>query len=200
VILPRGWQVATSPEQLLPDYWLGWKNYRWGRQPTLSQADLEQITGAVSAVAPTPLSAQYVYRAFEMPAEIEVVVLRQVWLLLVSALATFGLGLLAMYTPLVRSGALWLGLVLLLLAGLFSYPESALLAIQVILAGGLMTFATSVLRRVFVADASPPFPATNYLPSESSIEVTETWQPKPLDKSPISSGTTATLRTGGSSS
>ena len=200
LILPRGWQVATSPEPLTPDYWLGWKNYRWGRQPTLSQADLEQMSGAVSAAAPTPLSAQYVYRAFEIPAKIEVVVIRQTWLLLVGVLAAFGLGLLALNTSLARSGVFWLGLALTLLAGIFSYPEMALLAIQVVLAGGLMTCSTSMLRRVFAKETSPPFSATSFPPRESSIETTETWQPQPLGEDPTTSETTATLRTGGPSS
>ncbi len=200
LILPRGWQVTTSPQQLLPDYWLGWKNYRWGRQPSRSQANLEQITGAVSAMAPTPLSAQYVYRAFEMPTEIEVVVIRQVWLLLIGSFAAFGLGLLALTTSIARSGLFWLIVALTLLVGIFSYPEVALLAIQVVFVGGLMTFATSVLRRIFVQDTSPSLTATNYTPHESSIEATAPWQPQQLGDSPTSSGTTVTLRTGGPSS
>ena len=200
LILPRGWQVATSPEQLLPDYWLGWKNYRWGRQPTLSQSDLEQITSAVSVVSPPPLSAQYVYRAFEIPAEIEVVVLRQVWLLLAGVLAVFGLGALALRTTLARSGLFWLALALTLLAGVFSYPEVTLLAVQVVLAGCLMVFATSVLHRVFAKEILPPFAVGNNPPMESAVEATETWQPQPLGENLATSETTATIRTGGPSS
>ncbi len=197
LILPRGWQVATSPNELLPDYWLGWKNYRWGRQPTLLQADLEQITGAVSAMAPTPMSSQYVYRAFEMPAEIEIGVLRQVWLWLVGTLVAFALGSLILYTRLARSGLFWLGLALALLAGIFSYPEITLLAVQVVLAGGLMTFAMSVLRRFFAKDAGATFSATQLPSKESAVEATATWQPQPLGGSAASSETTATMRPGG---
>ena len=200
LVLPRGWQVAASPKQLLPDYWLGWKNYRWGRQPTLAQADLEQITGAVTEVAPPQLSAQYVYRAFEIPDEIEVVVHRQVWLLLAGTLAAFGLGMLALRTSLARNGLFWLGLALALLAGIFSYPEVTLLAVQVVLAGGLMTFATSVLRRVFAKETTPSFAASGYPSQESAVEATETWQPQPLGENQTSAETTATMRTGGPSS
>ena len=199
LVLPRGWQVAASPEHLLPDYWLGWKHYRWGRQPTLSQADLEQITGADSLVAPPTLSAQYVYRAFEIPAEIEVVVLRQVGLLLAGVLGAFGLGVLALRTALAQSGLFWLALALTLLVGIFSYPEVTLLAVQVVLAGGLMTFATSVLRRVFAKEILPPISATSNPLQESAVEATETWQPKPLGENPAPSETTATMRTGGPS-
>ena len=197
LILPRGWQVATSPAKLLPDYWLGWKNYRWGRQPTLSQADLEKITGAVSAMAPTPMSSQYVYRAFEMPAEIEIGVLRQVWLWLVGTLVAFALGSLILYTRLARSGLFWLALALALLAGIFSYPEITLLAVQVVLAGGLMTFAMSVLRRVFAKDAGATFSATQLPSQNSAVDATATWQPQPLGGNAASSETTATMRPGG---
>ncbi len=197
LLLPRGWQVATSPQKLIPDYWLGWKNYRWGRQPTLSQAHLEQITSADSGASPTALSTQYVYRAFEIPIEIEVVVLRQFWLSLACALAAFGMGLLWFYTSLARSGLFWLGLALTLLLGIFTYPEVSLLATQVLLAGGLASFVMNTLRRVFAKDPSTPFPATSYPAGESSIDATETWQPQQLGNVPSTSETTATMPTSG---
>jgi len=192
LILPRGWQLATSPKQLVADYWLGWKNYRWGRQPTLSQADLEQITGGRPAVAPAPLSSQYVYRAFEIPSEIQVVVIRQAWLFVACALGAFGIGLLCLYTSLARNGIFWLSLSLSLLAGIFSYPEIMLLAIQVILAGGLMTFVTAILRRIFSNEAASRISITNYQ-LDPSIEVTENWQRRQQGGQSDATETTATL-------
>jgi len=197
LVLPRGWRVATAPPQLIPDYWLGWKNSRWGRQPTFSQSELEQITSAVQGAAPPPLSTQYVYRAFEIPAEIQVVVVEQVGLLLVGALVAFGVGLLWLYTPLARSGLFWLVLSLVLMLGIFAYPEVTLLATQTILTGGFLTFATGVLRHVFGSVAIASSPPTH---THSSIETTETWQQQTPGQSPASSGTTATLPTGGPSS
>ncbi len=198
LVLPRSWQLTSSPPQLIADYWLGWKHYRWGRQPALSQQDLEQRTGATSAIAPTALSTQYVFRAFEVPEEVQVVVIRQAWLVMGSVLAAFGFGLLGLYTSLARSGVFWLCLALTLLAGIFSYPEIALLAIEVVLAGGLMTFVARVLRQVF-ASGTPPRQASAGHLHEESTQVTELWQRPPADARPDIAETTASLPTSGPS-
>ncbi len=200
LVMPRGWQVATSPKQLIADYWLGWKNYRWGRQPTLSQTDLERFTGATSTVVPTPMSAEYLFRAFEVPVEIQVVVIRQAWVFLAGTLVAFGLGMLWLYTSLARNGIFWLCLTLILFAGIFSYPEITLLAIQTLLTGGLLTLVTFVLRHIFAERADAPLAAQGY-PIESPAEATVTWQ-QPGSQHPKSQHTdaeetTATLRPGG---
>ena len=198
LILPNGWQAGTSPEQLIPDYWLGWKNYRWGRQPTLTQADLEQITGSVSAAPPTHLSTQYVYRALEMPDEIRITVIRRSWLFLGCALIAFSIGLIWLYTSFARSGMFWLAIAFILMFGVFTYPEITLLVVEVILLAGLMTFATAVLRRVFAqGPRTSTFAAS--LSADSSAEITEPWQHQ-SGLSPTGSETTATIRTSGPSS
>ncbi len=148
LILPQRWQLTSAPEQLIPDYWLGWRNYRWGRQPTLSQADLEQHTGAEPEMAPPPLSNQYVFRAFDLPTSIEFVVIRQLWVFLACAMGVFCLGLLCIYTPIARQAYFWLGLSLSLLAGVLRYPEITILLIELILAGSLMALIAHVLRRL----------------------------------------------------
>ena len=197
LILPRSWQVTTSPPKLTGDYWLGWKNYRWGRQPNLSQQDLEQITGAVTAVGPTPLSTQYVYRAFDVPNKVQVVVIRQGWLFMIAALSAFGFGLLWLYTSLAQSGLFWFSLALALFTGIFSYPEITLLVIEVILAGGVMTFAASVIRRAFSVGDSLKHLETYAEQQETTDEFTEAWQLQPADQQESTSETTTALRTGG---
>jgi len=194
LILPRAWQVTTAPKQLTADYWLGWKNYRWGRQPTLSQADLEQITKAFSSQAPAPLSTQYVYRGFEIPEKMQVVVIRQTWLFVACTLLAFGIGLLWLYTSMAQNGVFWLLLSSTLLAGIFSYPEVTLLAIQAILTGGLMTLAAKILRQTFTVQ-TPLGPAGSTLQPESSAHITESWQPSGQRSDSVE--TTATMRTGG---
>lgn len=193
LILPRHWLLASAPAELNAEYWLGWKNYRWGRQSTFSQADLEQRTSGVPADSPPEQSTQYVFRAFEIPAEIQVTVLRQSWLLLFGSLIVFGIGLLCLYTPVARSGLFWLGLALASLMGVFSYPEMTLLVIEVILVGGLLTFVTSLLRRVFVVKVNGATAPRN---TEPVPEVTESWQQHKLiggDEGAGHSETTATL-------
>jgi len=195
LVMPRGWQVTASPKQLLADYWLGWKNYRWGRQPTLSQTDLERFTGVTSTVMPAPLSAEYVFRAFEIPAEIQVVVIRQIWVFLVGTLVAFGLGMLWLYTSLARSGIFWLCLSSMLLAGIFSYPEISLLAVQTLLLGGLLTLITFVLRPMFSEQAKVRFTGNGYQQG-SSMEVTQSWQRQQHSQHSDITETTAALRTG----
>ncbi|MEM8943828.1 MAG: hypothetical protein AAGD11_01490, partial [Planctomycetota bacterium] len=194
LILPQGWQTLQAPDSLLPDYWLGWRHFRWGRQPTLSQGDLEQITGAVPTMPPAPLSTQYIYRAFEFPTEIHVTAVRQLWIFSFLAIGVFLLGLLSLYTSIARSGLFWLGLSLLLLLGIFSHPEITLLVIEVILAGGTMTLAAVVLKRIFVPQRLSSMEGLSS-PSAAS-DATEPWQQRIGDGHSITE-TTATLKTGG---
>lgn len=150
LVLPRGWNVVQPPALMTSESWLGWKAYRWGRQPTRSQSDLEQWSGATPAPPPPPTASQYLYSSFEIPAAVDVTVGRQIWLVLATTLATFAIGLLCVYTPIAGRFSFWLGLTLVLLALVFVYPELSLLAGQAILWGGIMTLAAVVLRRAFV--------------------------------------------------
>jgi len=194
LVLPRGWQLLSEPDQLVADYWLGWKNYRWGRQPTLSQPELEQLTNAITFAEPPPLSTQYVFRAFEVPAELQITVVRQLWLLMACASVAFGIGLLWLYTTLAQRGVFWLGVSISAFFGIYSYPEIALLAMQVILVGGLMTFSTSILRRAFATN-SVPDPSPVSLQPDAQSAITDTWQQRQLDGSGDALETTATLHT-----
>ena len=199
LVLPQGWLLTNAPKQLTPDYWIGWKNYRWGRQPTHMQAYFEQFSYGESSVAPPQLSTEYVFRSFEFPAEIRIVVLRQAWLLLACSLVAFGAGLLCLYTTLARRGVFWLVLALILLAGVFSFPELALLAIEVILAAGLMVFVTSVLRQFFAVKVYATAPTTQHQ-FEPATESAESWgQPPLLAEDAAPTETTATLPTSGPS-
>jgi hypothetical protein len=188
----------SAPDQLIPDYWLGWKNYRWGRQPNVSQADLEQNMGAVSLPSPPAMSSQYVFRAFEAPTKITCTVIRRVWLLTVGTLLVFGLGLVVLYSSIVRNGIFWFTLSLLFLAGVFSYPEVTLLAIQVIMSGGTLTFLAFILRKIFNPVART-LPTSTNSDVEPSTQLAEPWQERP-DYELANPESTATLQTGGRSS
>jgi hypothetical protein len=173
LVLPRGWQVVRLPAGLTSESWLGWKAYRWGRQPTRSQSDLEQWTNASSAPPPSPTTSQYVYSSFDVPVEVSVIVARQMWLILAATLAAFGLGMLCVYTPIAGKFAFWLGLALALLALVFVYPELTLLAGQAMLWGGVMTLAVLVLRQAFLGRAAVEVvlaPASSQVGSTSATE------------------------------
>lgn len=197
LILPRDWQVVGAPNELIPDYWLGWRHYRWGRQPRLTQADFEQYTNSVSMSQPPPLSNQYTYRALEIPAEVKVTVVRQVWVYSLGALCVFGIGLLYLYTPLLQYGVVWLAIALLSFVGVFHFPEITLVAIELVLVGGAMTLAASVLKHIFRAGAVNQLSVPK--DADHEAEETEPWQQQ-VALGKLTSESTATLKTGGSAS
>ena len=194
LILPQGWQVTAAPQQLIPDYRLGWRHYRWGRQPTLSQANLEQHTGAQPTMAPPPLANQYVFRAFEMPAELQFTIVRQIWLTLAAALACFGVGLVCIYTSVAKHAYTWLLLGLVLLIGVSRFPAAIILVVQLILVGALMTLAAYILRGIFVIPRNNRLPTTTSMRIDPS-EITAPWQEK-VSVEPAFNESTTALKTG----
>ena len=173
LILPANWHVYAEPEKLIGDYWLGWKDYRWGRQPNLYQAELERLTEATPLPPPPESMNQYLFQTFQLTSEIKVSVLRRAWLVLGSTLLAFGIGLLCLYTQLVRRKEFWLILALALFALVFSFPEVSLLIVQVILWGGVLTLMAAVLRRFIVSPDSEPFRSSDLLTGMTAA--TESW-------------------------
>ncbi len=147
LILPPEWCATSVPESLIAEYWVGWKNLRWGRQPTCSQTDLRLWAGAAPSLPPPPSSVQYVFRASEDLSSVQIAVVPRLWLCLAGGLVAFGIGLLGMYTTLARQRVFWLAIAILLLLLVASYPEGVVLAIQILLLGGAMTLAAGLLRR-----------------------------------------------------
>ncbi len=200
LVLPRGWQVARSPEAMASEYWLGWKQLRWGRQPTRSQADLQQWSGASIVPPPPPSASEYLYSSFDIPLAVEVVVARQAWLVAASTLAVFGIGLLCVYTPIAGKVSFWLGLVLVLLALLFVYPEVAMLAGQAIFWGGVMTLAAIVLRRTFAGRTGSEIMLSASATPTPSVSATESWVQKHRVTSDADDQPTIASHTSGSDS
>lgn len=197
LVLPRGWIAGGSPEQLTPEFDLGWKNYQWGRQPSRYQPDLERWSGASIEPAPTASSSQYLFRALTLPSTVDIVIGRQVWLTLASIVAAFGMGLLWMYTSLARRGGFWLTVAVGLLALVISYPEVTLVAVQAILWGGVMTLTAVVLRRVLTGSAPQDVAR---LPSALSTPsaATEPWAQTEASRLDEEEAPTEALHAGGS--
>jgi hypothetical protein len=200
LVLPRGWQVAQSPEAMASEFWLGWKQLHWGRQPTRSQADLQQWSGASTAAPPPPTASQYLYSAFDIPPVVEVVVVRQVWLIGAATLAAFGIGLLCVYTPIAGKVSFWLGVALVMLALLFVYPEVTLLAGQAVFWGGVMTLAAVVLRRTFAGGRGGEILLTASASSTPSASATELWVQKQRITSDVEDEPTVASHSSGSKS
>ena len=173
LILPSHWHIAREPEKFTGDYWLGWKDYHWGRHPNMYQADLERLTGAASMPPPPESMNQYLFQSFQQTAEIEILILQRSWVVLGSTLLAFGVGLLCLYTKLLLRKEFWLILALVLFVQVFIYPEISLLVIQVIFWGGMMTLLTGVLRKLTTA---PGRDSASALGSVTvSTAATESW-------------------------
>lgn len=200
LILPRGWQLVRSPEAMASEFWLGWKQMRWGRQATRSQADLQQWSGASIVPTPPPTTNQYLYSAFDVPPVVEVTVAHQVWLIGASTLAAFGIGLLCVYTPVASKVSFWLGLALVLLALLLAYPELALLVGQAVFWGGVMTLAVIMLRRSFVRHSDSQVVLTTSASSALSASATESWANKQRITSSVEDQPTVATHASGSNS
>ena len=198
LILPRGWQIVSSPEKLSPDYWLGWKDYHWGRQPTHLQEDLQRITNATFAPPPPLSTTQYTFRAFQLPQQVEVVIVRKVWLIAAFTLLAFGIGVLLFKTQLARQGVFWLTVAALLFGTSFLFPEVTLITVQTILWGGLLTLSFVVLRSVFGADAQAVRGSSGSV-ARHSTTATESWDLPQSGLDANDEDAATTLQSGGSS-
>ncbi len=180
LVLPRGWHVANAPEQLSAEYRIGWKHSRWGRQPTRNQADLEKLTLATTSPKPPASSNQYLYSGFAIPEEVSILVVSHQWLMTVCILAAFGLGMLLISTSVTKHASFWILLALALTAGVLSYPEFTLLAVQAIFWGGTMALSSILLKKAFT---SPPRPGYALAPpaQSASTAVTESWIRSQID-------------------
>ncbi|MCA9229325.1 MAG: hypothetical protein KDA57_01630 [Planctomycetales bacterium] len=174
LVLPRGWHTVRSPSQLIAEAHIGWNQFRWGRQPTLFQQDLESLTRATAAPPPPESTNQYLYHGLALPHEIDVWVVSYLWLVILSSLAMFCLGLLWLYTSVAKQVPFWLVVGLLLASIVVSYPELSLLAVQAIFWGGLMTFAAVSLRRS-LSDRLRPDLLSTPISRPASTAVTESW-------------------------
>ena len=194
LILPSNWHIFTEPEKLTGDYRLGWKGYRWGRQPNLYQAELERLTGAAPLPPPPETMNQYLFQTFQLTSEIEVFVLRRSWFVFGSTLLAFGMGLLCLYTSLVRRKEFWLILALSLFALVFSFPEVSQLVVQVILWSGVMTLLAAVLKRIVVPPESDLLLTPDMMTAATAA--TESWSRAEIGSPSSKQQATASVQVG----
>jgi hypothetical protein len=177
LVLPRQYDATSVSTGLGAEYSVGWNGLGWGRQPTQSQVDLEQWTGASKAPEPGPSSNQYLYSAFEAPAVARVEVVRHIWILVAAGLAALAVGLMLVYTRIVRSGLFWTLVCVAAGVLLLAYPEAAGLLVQAITIGGVFT-VISALTMWLLTDAERTVTAPIQAAPASSIvsmAATQSW-------------------------
>jgi hypothetical protein len=185
---PLFWQVVTpytfvawlTPETLAPEYRWDWAGWRWGRQPTLSQTQLEAWSGGGALPGPPPSAHSYLYRSLSPAPSAQLAFLRRGWLVAAAA------------TPLLLAGALLgagrrgalrataYGLLAATVVALSLRPELGSVFAQGLLAAALpMTMAWLlhrglVARRLIEATAEPTGRSSPY----GSTGATRVWPPE----------------------
>ncbi|MEO2046122.1 MAG: hypothetical protein ABGX16_06055 [Pirellulales bacterium] len=150
LVLPKHYYVTDSPASMAGEYWLGWRNYHWGRHPTLFQSDMETWSGALSLQQPPPSFNQYVYSSFQMPSSIRVSMVTKAWLVSVSSVFLFFVGVLMVATPLGRSVVFWFTLSLAALVLVVARAEIAMVVAVGMFGGGVLTLFSLLLRRLLL--------------------------------------------------
>jgi hypothetical protein len=136
--------VAVPPVMTAEQEW-AWNKGSWGRQPNLSQQDLEQWIGA-TVQDPVPASSnRYLYTSIGPVVDLEVRMLGRATILMVASGSTLLIGLLLIYLPGFRHPVLLLCGGLVLLSGALLTPESVLLVSQSAALGLVLVLVARIL-------------------------------------------------------
>jgi hypothetical protein len=200
LILPPDLSALATPEGMSAEYRLGWHGFRWGREPTQSQRDLERWTGATTAPTPGPRTNQYLFGAFEPPPTAEFVAVRRIWLVVAAGIGIFAVGLAWLHTSLARSAAFWLALCVGVGGLLLIYPEAVVLLVQAIILGGAVTVLAAVAQWVLAAPNPRRAAPAATSSSVGSLAATQPWVAEAAGSAPPSSPTGSTLQPSGSAS
>lgn len=177
VILPSHYTAATTPEEMSADYWLGWSNYRWGRQPTRDSDDLERWIGA-RAGPPTPKSShQYLYVAFQLPGTLEATIVRRAWLVAASATGLLTVVALLVNTSLGQRIESWMAISVVLLVTGYAYPEAATLLFAGLLIASGATLAIAAGRWLTTRRPGQAIVAGGQPRSSVRTAATDLWPP-----------------------
>ncbi|MEM9658027.1 MAG: hypothetical protein AAF961_06670, partial [Planctomycetota bacterium] len=152
------WMLVTPPDflacdaspRLFPEYSVGWRNGRWGRQPTQDQRQLEDWAGVSTLPAPPDSAGQYVYSSFGPPSTSDVRIVRTMWAVSAASLVAFAVGIVCMKFAWGRGGSFWLAVSLALAAILALRPEIAIVGLQALVVGGLLTLLAAALKRALL--------------------------------------------------
>ena len=145
LITPSNEHLVAVPAVMTAEQEWAWKKGSWGRQPNLSQQDLEQWIGA-TVQDPVPASSnRYLYTSIGPVVDLEVRMLGRATILMVASGGTLLIGLLLIYLPGFRHPVLLLCGGLVLLSGAMLTPESVLLVSQSAALGLVLVLVARIL-------------------------------------------------------
>jgi hypothetical protein len=149
LILPQNQHVIADPQGFVSEYHWGFQRYFWGRQPLLSQNELETWVGAAHRTAPPESLNVYLFSALGTIEGGEVRTAARVWIVLFSSGAALVLGLLLIYVPSLRHPATLLVLAFSCLGLGMIYPEPTIMLAQTSCIGLVLALITALLVRLF---------------------------------------------------
>jgi hypothetical protein len=146
-VLPGDRHIVQTPRQLVPvDGWQ-WLEVFSGRQPSMTQVDLEAWSGATAQLAPSTVQNVYLFNGLAPVTSIEVLTAPRWLIVLAASGVVLALAVLWAHVPFVRRG--WIGL--LAAAGIaalvVSYPTPAVLVAQASVLGIALAALALILRR-----------------------------------------------------
>jgi hypothetical protein len=182
LLLPPEEHLVVSPRDLTGEFVWGWNRFYFGRQPVLSQTELEAWAGLRhpgSSPAPTGMNI-YLFSSLGRIESCEIVTAGRSTIVFASSGIALLAGLLLIYVRAARHPVVLLAAAALL-AGLAAiYPELAMLAAQTSALGLALVLLVAFLRQVTAVSASPRHPEASTItapnqsmprPAESPVPV-----------------------------
>ena len=177
LLLPPEEHLVVSPAQLTGEFVWGWNHFYFGRQPVLSQTDLELWAGlgpTGSSPAPAGMNA-YLFSSLGRIGPCEVVTMGRSTIVFVSSGIALLIGLLLIYVKAARHPIVLL-VAAAILAGLTATdPELALMAAQASAVGLALVLLAVFLRQLTAGSRQP------LLTEASSIAAPILPQPRPSE-------------------
>ena len=160
LLLPPEEHLIVSPRELTGEFAWGWNRFYFGRQPVLSQADLEKWVGLRnpgSTPAPAGMNT-YLFSSLGRIGPCEIVTAGRSTIVFVSSGIALLAGLLLIYVRAARHPVVLLAATAIL-AGLTAiYPELALMAAQASAVGLALVLLAVFLRQLTAGSRQPPLP------------------------------------------
>jgi hypothetical protein len=191
LILPQNKHVLADPKGFVSECRWGLMGFFWGRQPLLSQAELETWVGtSAHRTAPSEGLNVYLFSTLGAIEGGEVWTAARAWIVLISSGAALLLGLLLIYLPPLRHPATLLALAFGLLSLGMIYPEPTIILAQTSSIGLVLALITGLFVRFF-----PYQPKIAAAPAIMKVELPSTKSPQTVPASVVSVSSTQNMPT-----
>jgi hypothetical protein len=184
LILPQNEHVLADPRGFVTEYRWGFMGYFWGRQPLLSQAELETWVGTVHRAAPSDGLNVYLFSTLGTVEGGEVRTASRAWIVLLSSGTVLLAGLLLVYLPPLRHPVALMALAFGLLSLGMIYPEPTILLAQTSSIGLVLAMIAGLFVRMFPYRRKP---ASHSAIIKPDIPSTRSPQPVPASVASVSS-------------